>query len=236
MKYYFVNYNIGKEAWLNKEGLYNDFMGDFYRFMLKHTDIDFKSYGITDLKSFLDFSKDWHASGKSDLYGVGDAFQSYYLTKDTGGLLENQPDSTFIGYCFKNNKYTEFIPFQMKFFEYWRTDEGYTTPENHGNDFFHSPWASLVDTVKFFFFTADTLQLKYKWFTSPRVKDALDNIPGVLFNEATYSAPEGTTIILPKTVNKEGFKFAGWYLDKDYKGNLVTEVNSEATVYAKFTQ
>ncbi len=231
---YYVKYNVGSDTWLNKEALFIDYMSDFYYFMLDNYEVDFLQYGIFDRRSFLDFCINWNANGQSDLYGVGNAFASYYLTQETDGLLENQPSTTFIGYCYQEGKYLDFIPFLMQFFAYWRTDEGYTKPGNHGNDFFFSPWASLVDTAKFFYFTSSTLQTRYSWFTSARVKDALDNIPGVLFNDAIFVEYIDEIIILPTIVYKDGYTFKGWYDNSNFTGDVLLSVNKATTVYAKF--
>ena len=122
----------------------------------------------------------------------------------------------------------------MQFFAYWRTDEGYTggkdDPDNLGNDFFASPWASLVDTCKFFHFTSKNLNDTYSWFNSQRVKDALDNVPGVIGD----SLPTIGTIVSPvKFINpvRKGYKFLGWYDEND---NLVTEAYHAMTVKAKW--
>lgn len=229
-----VTYDLNYDVYYTKYDLYVDYFTDFYNFMLEHTDVDFSNYKIETVEQFLEFCANWDANGKDSFYGVGDAFDKYYVTVDIGGSLENQPETTFIGYCYKNNKYEEFIPFLMQFFAYWRTDEGYTggkdDPDNLGNDFFASPWASLVDTCKFFHFTSKNLNDTYSWFNSQRVKDALDNVPGVIGD----SLPTVGTIVNPvKFINpvRKGYKFLGWYDEND---NLVTEAYHAMTVKAKW--
>ena len=130
--------------------------------------------------------------------------------------------------------YEEFIPFLMTFFAYWRTDEGYTgsssDPNNTGNDFFASAWASLVDTCKFFYFTSDNLNDTYPWFKSERVKDALDNVPGTDKTiKLLYGNIENPVVLPP--VTRDGFEFLGWY---DENGEKVEIVYNEMTVYAKW--
>ena len=204
----------------SKDDLYNSFFTDFYNFLLNNTDINFEKLNISNLDDFLLVCKDWNAYNKNSFYGIGDQFSKYYVTIEVGGKLENQPDTTFIGYCYKNNMYKDFIPFLMTFFAYWRTDEGYTgsssDPSNTGNDFFASAWASLVDTCKFFYFTSANLNDTYPWFNSQRVKDALDNIPGVNDGVLKYYGNIENPVVL-ETPSREGYEFIGWYNENNEK-------------------
>lgn len=208
----------------SKDDLYNSFFTDFYNFLLNNTDINFEKLNITNLDDFLLVCKDWNAYNKNSFYGIGDQFSKYFLTIEVGGKLENQPDTTFIGYCYKNNMYKDFIPFLMTFFAYWRTDEGYTgsssDPSNTGNDFFASSWASLVDTCKFFYFTSANLNDTYPWFNSQRVKDALDNIPGVNDGVLKYYGNIENPVVL-ETPSREGYEFIGWYNENNEKIEIV---------------
>lgn len=229
-----VTYNLGYDAFTSKNDLYVAYFTDFYNFMKEKTNANFSKFNIENVDDFLKFCLDWNANGKDSFYGVGDAFASYYVHKNTGSKLEDQPETSFVGYCYKNNKYEQFIPFLMQFFAYWRTDEGYTggsdDPNNTGNDFFASPWASLVDTCKFFYFTSKNLNDTYPWFNSPRVKDALDNIPGV---EKDFGKVQGTIdnpVVLKEPV-RNGYTFLGWFDEND---NKVTVGDHEMTVTAKW--
>lgn len=234
---FLINYVLGYDLFSTKYELYLDFFGNYYDFLVNNTDVDFSKFEIETKEDFLSFCYDWNANGRNSFYGVGDAFGKYYVTVEVGGTLENQPETTFIGYCYKNNMYKEFIPFLMQFFAYWRTDEGYTggssDPDNTGNDFFASPWASLVDTCKFFYFTSENLNDTYPWFKSERVKYALDNVPGVDNNLLT---PEGDTDhpVELKNPTREGYTFLGWYTSLEENGEKVTVAYDEITVYAKW--
>lgn len=232
-----VTYDLGYDTFASKEDLCYAFYSDFYNFMVENTDADFERYNITDFDDFMEFARNWYANGKDSFYGVGDAFSKYYVTIDVGGALENQPTSTFIGYCYQNNMYLEFIPHLMTFFAYWRTDEGYTgsssDPSNTGNDFFASPWASLVDTCKFFHFTSENLQDTYSWFTSKRVKEALDIIPGVANNDLAVFGDTDTPVVL-QTLERKGYEFLGWFDSEDDNANQIEVVTKEMTVYAKW--
>ena len=124
----------------------------------------------------------------------------------------------------------------MVFFAYWRTDEGYTggqnDPNNLGNDFFASAWASFVDTCKFFYFTGDTLNNTYSWFKSERVKYALDHIPSVFEGTFRTTGDINNPIYLDN-ITREGYEFLGWF---DEEGNIVTVITKSMTIYAKWKQ
>ena len=232
-----VTYDLGFESFCTKDDLYKAFFTDFYNFMKTNTDVNFAAYGISDLDDFLAFCKDWNALGRSDLYGVGSAFGKYFLVQRTGKPLADQPTEAFIGYCYQNNMYLDFINHLITFFAYWRTDEGYTgspdDPTNTGNDFFACAWASMVDTAKFFYFTADTLNNTYPLFQSERVKDALDNIPGVVGDTLIYHGMGDSPISLTE-ITRKGYTFLGWYDSQEDNANPITTVNTDMTVYAKW--
>lgn len=242
---YEITYMSDSDVYLNKFQMRTAFYTDFYEFILtkeggkEHLEAN----GIYNASDFVNYATDWNAGGKSDLYGIGNLAAQYYLNLEVGGSLENQPTTHFIGYCYQNNKWVDLIEFLIVFFAYWRTDEGYTggpsDPDNTGNDFFASPWASLVDTAKMFYFTSDTLTDKYPWFTehrSPRVHEALDNVPGCLNINNLPNTIDKEDITLPE-LNVEGKKFFGWFDNPEGIGNAITvikaeKVNCELTIYA----
>jgi uncharacterized repeat protein (TIGR02543 family) len=55
--------------------------------------------------------------------------------------------------------------------------------------------------------------------------------------EALVNIPDGTAATAPKTPEKEGYVFSGWYLDPDYRSafEFTTPVTSNLTLYAKWT-
>lgn len=225
-----VTYNLGFEYFESKDILFKAFFSDFYDFLITKTDIDMEMLEVTSLEDFLEVCADWNAYGKDSFYGVGDTFSKYYVSVEIGGKVENQPTDTFIGYCYQNGMYIEFINHLIVFFEYWRTDEGYTggadDPNNLGNDFFAEPWASLVDTCKFFKFTSENLNDTYSWFRSERVKDALDNIPSVINTTLDQRGTKIDPVYLPRLNVREGYTFIGW----------VDENNQEVEVIYKETE
>ena len=226
-----VNYDLGYDQYDTKMDLYNAFFSEYYYFLLNNTTCDLTGLGIDNVNEFLEVCFNWNAFGSSSFYGIGNNFGPYFLTIDVGGTLEEQPTSTFIGYCYQNNKFKDLIEHLEVFFAYWRFDEGYTTETNNGSDFFASAWAAIVDTCKFFYFTSENITDTYSWFTkqkSPRVHYMLDNIPGV--GEVNLIEKSNTTIMLPE-LELLTYNFLGWF---DEAGNEVTMVNSSMNVYAKW--
>ena len=206
--------SLNEGIWASKDDIYIDYYTYFYNFLKEHTSCDLSR---TSLEDFLRDGKTWAINGKSDMYHFGDRYGRYYLKSMKGGTLAEQPESTFLGYCYKNGKFIDLINHLEEFFAYWRTDEGYTgsesDPNNEGNDFYVEPWASMVDTAKFFFFTSETLNTKYSWFDSERVKYALDHIPNVLIGLENYNVLLGEELDL-SDARVEGYHLT-FYLDKE---------------------
>ena len=227
-----IEYDFGYDCFETKDDLRIAFLTDFYNFLLDKS-YDFNRINIESIDDFLEYFNTWKVGNRSDLYHTGDSFANLYVTVDIDGKVEDQPVDTFIGYCYQNNKYRDFINHLIVFFEYWRTDEGYSQTDPHGNDFFAEPWASMVDTAKFFFFTSENLHDKYRWFNSDRVNYALDHIPGVGYVKLVYSDSEHDYVTLPEDVTRDGYEFLGWY---DEAGNRVTKVYDDIKVYAKWEE
>lgn len=182
-KYEIKDHKIGVDFWNSKQELFEAYFGAFYDFILSRGGKeDLESHNIYSKEDFYKYA-DWYADGQDSCYAMGFSFHKYYLTVEEGGLMENQPDTTFIGYCYKNNLFKDFLNFLVTFFAWWRNDEGCTCfdPYNHADDFFNSSWATLVDTCKLFYLTAETV---YHWH-SYRVRYALDHIPGVILKHPT---------------------------------------------------
>ncbi|MGM9900352.1 MAG: hypothetical protein ACI32E_07245 [Bacilli bacterium] len=188
MNYQIKEHQIGIDFWNSKEELFRVYYGEFYKFILNHDGKkDLEQNGIQNVEDFYKFA-DWNAGGKDSCYAMGFAFHKYYLTPMEEGTIEQQPDTTFIGYCYQNNLFKDFLNFLITFFAWWRNDEGCTCfdPYNHADEFFNSSWAALVDTSKLFYLTSETV---YHW-QSFRVKYALDHIPGVILKHPTKEDPK----------------------------------------------
>ncbi len=224
-----VNYNLGYANYQTKDQLYRAFFTDYYNFLVHNTKCNLTSLGIGNVDDFLDMCQTWNAYGRNEMGGLGDKFGAYYLTKEENGTFESQPTTTFVGWCYQNNKYIDLLHHLELFFGYWRTDEGYSKNDPHGNDFFYSPWASFVDTCKFFFFTSATLTSKYSWFTierSPRVHYMLDNVPGVGYNDLDNDQDDYVYLKTPSRLN---YRFVRW---ENENGEEIRYAYSSQTVYA----
>ncbi len=230
VKYSLGEHKIAYDFWLSKKHLVDSFLGDFYDFILSRDgEKDLKAKNINSKEEFIAYA-DWYADGQENCYAMGFAFHDYFLTAVEGGngKMEEQPTDTFIGYCYHNGKYLDFINFLVTFFAWWRNDEGCTrfNPYNRADNFFNSNWAVLVDTCKLFYFTAETV---FGW-QSYRVKYAIDNIPGTFKTEYKEVCEYEEEVKLPR-IRVSGYEFVGWF-DKD--DNLVESANSDIEVTAKF--
>lgn len=230
VKYSLGEHKIAYDFWLSKKHLVDSFLGDFYDFILSRDGKkDLKAKNINSKEEFIAYA-DWYADGQENCYAMGFAFHDYFLTAVEGGngKMEEQPTDTFIGYCYHNGKYLDFINFLVTFFAWWRNDEGCTrfNPYNRADNFFNSNWAVLVDTCKLFYFTAETV---FGW-QSYRVKYAIDNIPGTFKTEYKEVCEYEEEVKLPR-IRVSGYEFVGWF-DKD--DNLVESANSDIEVTAKF--
>lgn len=168
---------LNNDLFKSKYELFYHFFKDFYQFIIDSGgNDDLLKYDITNLTDFLNYA-DYYAGGLDNCYAFGNAFNKYFIKERYNGTIDDEPSSSFIGYCHRNNKYNYFINFLISFFAYWRNDEGCTCfdPYNYCDDFFVSSWASLVDTCKLFYFSSKTV---YFW-QSFRVKYCLDHILGV---------------------------------------------------------
>lgn len=230
-----INYVSNVEVTYNsKQDLFNAFFTEYYNFLINNNKQELlTNSGINTLEDFLNVALDYNYDN-GQMRGLANIISSTYLDIEVGGQIQDQSTDTFIGYCYHNNKFREFIDFIMKFFSWWREDEGYTTPTNNGSDFFASAWASLVDTQKFFYYDHTTSYVKTK-----RVIDCFKYIPGVTpyFHLTRYYMGEDLSNY---NVMYVGYQFEGFYIDKDYQTDANTYLNScneqEVTVYIKFTK
>lgn len=201
----------------SREELHRAFFTEFYYFVSQNEGVLEKN-GITNLDEFLELSLNYDA-GRGQMRDFSDRFSQYFLTKDINGVIENQPDTTFIGYCYKNNKFVDVIKFFMLFFSYWRIDEKYATLYNRGADFFSESWAPLVDICKYFYFTAETSPV-----VTSRVLDCFKNPSGVAIQTSSSSE-------IP-TYKVRGYKVLGWYDNQNFQGAPCQKLDNQF-LYAK---
>lgn len=223
MNYYYVDHQINVDLWPSKRALFEAFYGEFYEFIKRNNgEKDLEEHNIKSVQDFYDYA-DYYADGKENCYAIGFAFHKYFLETSLEGSLETQPETSFIGYCYRHNKFKDFITFLVSFFAYWRNDEGCTCmdPYNYADNFFVSAWAALVDTSKLFYFSSETVY----WWQSFRVKYVLDNIPGVFLSSMPK---EG----LPK-IRVAGYEFLGWFSSEDENADKVESTTNEKSLFGK---
>ena len=201
-----ITYHLG-DVFRSKEELFQNFFTDFYNFLKEfYPESDVKDLS---LEEFLKIAIDWNF-GKGTMTGLANMFAQYYVEIEEDGIVEDQSEKVFIGYCYKNNKYRDFIKFIITFFGYWRTDEDYSSGDIHGNDFFYFPWASLVDTCKFFHLTYDTL---FHFQRTERLLNCFSEVDSVV--DTSKLPIEVDNIELP-VLTRRGYNFLGWYLDSEF--------------------
>ena len=227
-----ITYILGENVYSTKDELYESFFSDYYWFIYGYYGEEaLTSKGVYDVDDFLTLGRT--PGTQSTKYRVlADTF-SYFLTKDVNGIKENQPESTFIGHCIKNNIYEEIIDFFIMFFAYWRIDEGYANQSNYGADFFAEGWAPQVDICKFFNYTENTKEVP----KTSRVLDCFKSIEGVASGTLSTSIYEGMT--LNTNLIRRGYTFAGWYDNPNFTGDPITEITEtgkKVILYAKWTE
>lgn len=227
-----ITYVLGNNIYLSKHELFENFFSDFYTFIINnYGDTHLKENNISSISDFVSLACDFDGAGVSNLYGIGNLAGRYMLTKDINGILENQPDSTFFGYCYKNGLYKDLLPFFIRFFAYWRIDEGYAKESNYGADIFAESWAPTVDIAKFFYYTDETSYVK-----TERMIDCFINTACVCYGDLPTNFYEG--MILPNDLKLRGYVFEGWYDNPYFTGDkitTITDTSKKIILYAKWS-
>lgn len=230
----FINHELHQDLWLSKNDLYTNFMGGFYDFIVNNNGADdLNNNNIHSKKDFLEFAKRWDDTKQDNCYALGFSFHKYYATANGDYHIENQPQTTYIGYLYHNGIMLDFLNFLMSFFPYWRNDEGCTrfNPYNKCDNPFVSSWALLVDTAKLFCLNADTVY----WWQSFRVKYCLNHIPGVILTNFQEEIEFENECPLPE-IKVAGYKFECWHMDNDVNSKTILKVNNSCIVYAEITR
>lgn len=227
-----ITYVLGEDIFTSKIELFNNFFGDFYQFIINRGGYDYlESKGVSDLASFLDIASDYDA-GRGSMRHIGDVAGSYMLSKDVNGILENQPTTTFFGYCYQHGLYEDLLPFFIRFFAYWRIDERYANTSNYGADTFAESWAPTVDIAKFFYYDENT-----SYVQTERMLDCFLNISNVLYGDLPTELTDN--VILPTNLILRGYKFEGWYDNPEFTGDPITNVTNDGKkiiLYAKWSE
>lgn len=222
---YILSTPNNKNIYTSKQDLFKCYFTDFYYYILAyHGPQHLEKNGIKNVEDFVKLAGDFNGGGTSNLYGIGNLTSAYMIKKDINGILENQKIDSFFGFCYKNNIYTDLLPFFINFFAYWRIDERYANTSNYGADIFAEGWAPVVDIAKFFYYDEETSYVK-----TERMIDCLTNTATVAYGM------EGT---LPTNLKLRGYIFEGWYNNPNFEGNKVTNVSlngNKVYLYAKWS-
>lgn len=223
---YYVNTDSSRQVYLSKEALFRAFYTDYYYYIaVYHGTDELKTRGVKSLSDFLTLAQDLNGAGSKNLSGFGYVTGKYFLISSSNNILENQSDKAFLGFCYQNGLYEELLPFLLRFFAYWRIDEHYAKPSNHGADPFAEPWATTVDIAKYFYYNEESTYVK-----TERVLDCYQNTASVIYGfDKARELPQ---------IKLRGYIFAGWYDNPECTGNPVSKVNfgsDTIRLYAKWT-
>ncbi len=220
---FYLNTENTNNIYTSKNELFTAFFTDFYYYIVAyHDDVYLKKNKIKNVDDFVKLAGDFYGANASNLYGIGNLAGRYMLEKDINGILENQTDNAFFGFCYQNGLYTDVLPFFINFFAYWRIDEKYANTSNYGADIFAESWAPTVDIAKFFYYDENTSYVK-----TERMIDCLTNTASVVYNF------DGT---LTKNLKLRGYIFEGWYDNPEFNGQPLTNFSSSTKkVYAKWS-
>ena len=234
-----ITYVLGDNIYLSKEELFINFYSDFYKYIITyHGDEYLKDnsvININSLEEFVELARSFNGAGYSNLYGIGHLAGRYMLIKDLNGILENQPETGFFGYCYKNGLYKDLLPFFIRFFAYWRIDEKYANESNYGADIFAEGWAPTVDIAKFFYYDQDNLPSKA--LKTERMFDCFSNISSVVYGKLPTTPING--MILPTDLKLRGYVFDGWYDNPEFSGDkitTITDLSKKIILYAKWSK
>lgn len=221
---YYYNTSKTNNVYDSKQQLFTAFFSDFYYYIAAYHGLDhLNSNKLYDVDDFVAMACNFNGAGTSNLYGIGNIAGRYLLEKDINGVLENQTENGFFGFCYQNDLYQDVLPFFINFFAFWRIDERYANTSNYGADIFAESWAPTVDIAKFFYYDETTSYVK-----TERMIDCLTNTASVAYGMGSSNLP---------ILKLRGYIFEGWYDNPNYEGNKVTSLkqNEKTTLYAKWS-
>lgn len=218
---YAINYKLNGgtfERPTTKKELKRIFLTDFYYFIASQTK---ELLSLLSLDEFLQMK---HV----DLarFRIGSrVVASYYLAADTPMHL--QPHDTFIGYCLVQGLYSNLIGHLTAFFYRWRDlEEVDDCSKEHAINFYYFPWASLVDTIKYFNYEGpEDIINAHDSGICAKDQDILlllKTYPQEIIR-IPYKTNRHLDVILPRPY-RAGFSFCGWYKE-----------NQEVTKISKHT-
>lgn len=205
---YPINYELNGGIFAshtNKKELKRIFLTDFYYFIANQNQ---ELLRLISLEEFLQMK---HVDLARLKIGTRDV-ASYYLKHDTPMPL--QPHDTFIGYCLVQGLYSNLIGHLTAFFYRWRDlEEVDDCSKEHAINFYYYPWASLVDTIKYFNYEGPE-DIVNAHDSGLCAKDhdillLLKEYPQDVIR-IPYKTNRHLDVILPVPI-REGYSFLGWY-------------------------
>lgn len=223
---YYLNTVNTSNVYTSKQQLFEAFFTDFYYYIGAYHGLNhLRNNNLYDVNDFVKLAGDFTGAGANNLYGIGNIAGRYMLEKDINGVLENQTEKGFFGFCYQNNLYQDVLPFFINFFAFWRIDEKYANTSNYGADIFAESWAPTVDIAKFFYYDENTSYVK-----TDRMIDCLTNVASVVYN--FFESNLNT-----KSIKLRGYIFEGWYDNENFEGDKITSLSNTKSkkLYAKWT-
>ena len=222
---YYLNTPKTNNIYSSKQQLFESFFTDFYYYIAAYHGLNhLKDNNLNNVQDFVNLAGDFTGAGANNLYGIGNIAGRYMLEKDINGILKNQSENGFFGFCYQNNLYQDLLPFFINFFAFWRIDEKYANSSNYGADIFAESWAPTVDIAKFFYYDETTSYVK-----TDRMIDCLTNIASVVYNFSNSNS-------LNDSIKLRGYIFDGWYDNEQFLGNRITDLSQTNSnkLYAKW--
>lgn len=252
-KHIYINYKYPYEINESKSELFLKFFGGLYDFTMSIDNAGFKSlmkrYKLKDYDSVLEAISTLDEN--EDIKIAGLLFERYYLKKMLDGKLTDQRsiDRSYVGFMVENNMNIEFLKYTMLFFYYWRLDEGVTGYKRegrnpYGSDYFASPYSTVVDIAKFFYYDKDNLPNHF--YVNTNLIKLYDEIPSISKkplrknDECLINRKKSYDLI--NEFDVYGYEFDGWYVNEDYEGEKIEKIDykiydkygENITLYAKF--
>lgn len=224
---YYMNTESTNHVYRSREDLMEAFFTDFYYYIVAyHGTAKLRDNGVKSVSDFLKLAKVFPNADETDFYRIGYAAGKHFLESRSNDVPQAQSENGFVGFCYHNGLYREIIPFLIRYFAYWRIDEGYANLSNCGADMFAEGWAPTVDISKFFYYSDTTSPVK-----SARLIDCFTYTAGVVYGfDPAQPLPD---------IALRGYIFEGWYDNPQCSGNPVTDpkaVQGQISLYAKWRE
>ena len=223
-----INYILPEYIYESKDQIYTAFFTELYNYTINYDKNNkngantLKKYKIENLEQCLEECLVWDSNTGVGLPVPGAIFKDFFLQTEYDGTFASQRKfDSFATYCLNNNKFVDLLYFLKEFFYHWRLDEGYTGPRElgrdpRGSDFFASPYASIIDTAKFFYYDMNSLP-KYI-IDKKNIPNLYNNIPGLLaepFIKNETITFDDEYVDLNNNYQCPYFEFVGYHFKED---------------------